>query len=96
MAPILAAVGTLLLIPGLGLVAAGPAAIALTAAGAVGVAGGIVGALTHWGVPKARVKEYEEAVRRGDILLGIKTSSQDDADKLLRAWQESGGDWVQY
>jgi hypothetical protein len=94
-APVLAAIGTLLLLPGIGLVAAGPAAIALTAAGAVGVAGGIVGALTQWGVPKSRVKEYEEAVRRGDILLGVKAKSQDDAEKLVREWKESGGDWVQ-
>ena len=94
-APVLAAVGTLLLIPGLGLVAAGPVAIALTAAGAVGVAGGLIGALTQWGVPKSRVEEYEAAVREGGILLGVKARSQDDAEKLKWAWQESGGEWVQ-
>ena len=94
-APVIAALGTLLLIPGLGLVAAGPVAIALTAAGAVGVAGGLIGALTQWGVPKSRVEEYEAAVRRGGILLGVKTKSQDDAAQVVRAWREAGGELVQ-
>jgi hypothetical protein len=93
-APVLAAVGTLLLIPGLGLAAAGPVAIALTAAGAVGVAGGLIGALTQWGVPKSRVEEYESAVRRGGILLGVKAKSKDEATKLERAWTDAGGDWI--
>ena len=45
-APVIAAVGTAVLIPGL--VLAGPIAIALAAAGAVGVASGLVGALKDW------------------------------------------------
>jgi hypothetical protein len=93
-APVVAAVGAALLIPGIGLAAAGPIAIALTAAGAVGVAGGLIGALTHWGVPKSRVEEYEAAVRKGGILLGVKAKSQDDANTLSRAWSEAGGEWV--
>lgn len=94
-APVVAALGTLLLIPGLGLVAAGPVAIALTAAGAVGVAGGLVGALTNWGVPKSRVEDYESAVRRGGIVLGVKAKSKEDAAQLVRAWKQSGGEFVQ-
>ena len=63
-APVLAALGTLLLIPGLGLVAAGPVAIALTAAGAVGVAGGLIGALTQWGVPNRASKNTKPPCAR--------------------------------
>src|SRR5262245_2360134 len=43
LAPVVAAVGAAVLIPGL--VFAGPIAIALTAAGAVGITGGLIGAL---------------------------------------------------
>jgi hypothetical protein len=93
-APVIAAIGTVLLIPGLGLAAAGPVAIALTAAGAVGLAGGLIGALTQWGVPKSRVQEYEAAVRKGGILLGVKAKSQEEAEKLSRAWTDAGGEAV--
>jgi hypothetical protein len=93
-APVIAAIGTAILIPGLGLAAAGPVAIALTAAGAVGVAGGLIGALTQWGVPKSRVEEYEAAVRKGGILLGVKAKSKEEAQALERAWTDAGGEWV--
>jgi hypothetical protein len=83
-APVLAAVGTLLLIPGI--VIAGPVAIALTAAGAVGVAGGLVGALADWGIPKDRLQRYERDIRAGGILIGVKTRSADDARRLRAAW----------
>src|SRR5687767_3617457 len=43
-APVLAAVGTLMLVPGIAF--AGPVAVALAAAGAVGLAGGLLGALS--------------------------------------------------
>lgn len=88
-APIIAAVGTAVLVPGL--VFAGPIAIALTAAGAVGVAGGLIGALKDWGVPQDRVREYEAAVRDGSILLGAKAGSAEEAQRLEQQWHQEGG-----
>jgi hypothetical protein len=88
-APVIAAVGTAVLIPGL--VFAGPIAIALTAAGAVGVAGGLIGAFKDWGIPQNRVREYEKAVRDGAILLGVKARSAEDAQRLEQQWQREGG-----
>ena len=93
LAPVLAAVGTLLLIPG-GIVAAGPAAIALTAAGAVGVAGGVIAALTDWGIPKGRLELYENGIRDGGVLMGVKAKSPDKAEQLANLWRESGGESV--
>jgi hypothetical protein len=84
LAPVLAAVGALLLIPGI--VFAGPIAIALTAAGAVGVAGGLVGALADWGIPKDRVESYERDIRAGGMLIGVKTRSAEDARELRASW----------
>jgi hypothetical protein len=92
-APVLAAVGTLLLIPG-GIIAAGPIAIALGAAGAVAVAGGVIGALTKWGIPKERVEDYEAGIRNGGVLMGVSPHTRSDARKLLEAWQASGGECV--
>lgn len=94
-APALAALGTLLLVPGLGILAAGPVAVALTAAGAVGVTGGLIGALTNWGVPKGRIEQYESGIRKGGILFAIQARSQQDAARLARRWKECGGADVQ-
>jgi hypothetical protein len=88
-APAVAAVGTVLLLPGLAL--AGPVAIALAAAGAVGIAGGLAGALTNWGVPKARVDEYETEIRNGSVLIGVKPKSEDDRRYLEQEWTAAGG-----
>jgi hypothetical protein len=88
-APILAAVGTAVLVPGL--VFAGPIAIALTAAGAVGLAGGLIGALKDWGIPQDRVNEYEAAVRDGAILVGAQARSDEDAQRLEQKWRAEGG-----
>jgi hypothetical protein len=93
-APALAGVGTLLLVPVLGVVAAGPIAVALTAAGAVGLAGALLGALTKWGVPERRIEEYEQGIRAGGILMAVKPRSDQDASDLVREWQASGGKLV--
>lgn len=78
------AVGTTIALPGLGLVVAGPIAAALAGAGAGGAAGGLIGALIGWGIPEARVKEYEAGIRNGGILLGVRARNAADADYLER------------
>jgi hypothetical protein len=93
-APALAGAGTLLLVPVLGVFAAGPIAVALTAAGAVGLAGALIGALTKWGIPERRIEEYEQGIREGGILMGVKPRSDEDASNLVREWQASGGELV--
>jgi hypothetical protein len=93
-APALAGVGTVLLVPVLGAFAAGPIAVALTAAGAVGLAGALIGALTKWGIPQRRIEEYEQGIRAGGILMGVKPRSDADASDLVQQWQSSGGKLV--
>ena len=92
LAPVVAAVGVLL-IPGFGIVA-GPVAIALAAASATGVAVGLMGILTNWGIPDSRVEQYEVGIRAGGILLGVKAHSDADALQIQQRWQESGGEHV--
>ena len=92
LAPAAAAVGTVLLIPGI--IFAGPIAVALAAAAAVGLAGGLVGALAKWGIPAERVQEYEVGVREGGIVLGVKARNAEDAARLEQAWSSAGGELV--
>lgn len=68
----IAAVGTILAIPGLGLVVAGPIAAGLAGAGAGSAVGGLVGALVGAGFSDEVAKQYEEDIKRGNILIGIK------------------------
>jgi hypothetical protein len=86
-----AAVGTAVAIPGLGLVIAGPLAAGLAGAGAGGAAGGLVGALIGWGLPEERVKRYEAGIKDGGILMGVKTSSDEDAAYFQQEWQRNKG-----
>lgn len=67
----IAAVGTSLVIPGLGLVIAGPLAAGLAGAGAGGITGGLVGALIGWGIPEDKAKVFEEGIKSGGIVLGV-------------------------
>jgi len=89
-----AAVGTTIALPGLGLVIAGPLAAALAGAGAGGAAGSLVGALIGWNIPEERVKEYEEGIKKGGILMGLRTRSDDDASHLEKNWRDANGQSV--
>jgi hypothetical protein len=73
----------LLTLPVIGpVLAAGPIAAALTGAGVGAAAGGLIGALTEAGIPEEDAKHYAEGVRRGDILVTIRTSGM-LADRAL-------------
>ena len=75
-----AAVGTTLVLPGVGLVVAGPLAAALAGAGAGGITGGLIGALIGAGIPEERVKHYEEGIKNGGILMGVTPRSDEDVE----------------
>ena len=88
--PALIALGVVAL-PGLGLILAGPVAVALAAAGAAGVAVGLVGALNDWGIPEERAKQYEAGIHDGGILMGVRPRSDQDAQYFVQQWKAIGG-----
>ena len=85
-----AAVGTSLVLPGLGLVVAGPLAAAIAGAGAGAATGGLVGALVGWSIPEERVKKYEEGLKNGGILMGVKPRNPEDAEYFHNTWTTGG------
>ena len=85
------AVGTTLALPGLGLVIAGPLAAAVAGAGAGAASGGLIGALIGWSIPQERVKDYEEGIKQGGILMGLRARSPEDAVYFANEWQTVGG-----
>ena len=91
--PAIIAVGVVAL-PGLGLVLAGPLAVALGAAGAAGLTVGLIGALSDWGIPEERAKQYETGIHDGGILMGVKPRSVQDAQYFVQQWKAIGGQHV--
>src|SRR3954465_14122066 len=59
----IAAIGTTLALPGLGLLIAGPIAAGLAGAGAGALTGGLIGALVGHGIPEEHAKYYEKGLR---------------------------------
>lgn len=90
----IAAVGSSLLLPGIGLVVAGPVAAALAGAGAGGVTGGFIGALIGAGIPEHRAKVYDAGIRNGGILLGIEANDKEEAGKLEQLLKDIGAGHV--
>ena len=91
--PAIIAAGVVAL-PGLGLILAGPVAVSLAAAGAAGLAVGLIGALSDWGIPEERVHQYEAGIHDGGILMGVKPRSDQDARYIEQQWKASGGQHV--
>ena len=83
----IAAIGTNVVLPGLGLVVWGPIAAGLAGAGAGGLTGGLVGALIGWGIPEDRAKEYESGIKEGGTVLGVNPRSDEDADYFENEWR---------
>ena len=90
----IAAVGTTIALPGLGIVIAGPLAAAIAGAGAGAATGGIVGALIGWGIPEERVKEYDQGIREGGILMAVRPKNDEDASFFENSWRAQKGEHV--
>lgn len=91
-----AAIGTTLALPGLGLVIAGPIAAALAGAGAGGVAGGMVGGLIGLGISEENAQAYQDALRSGGVFIGVRPHSSDDAGRIQKLFKDLRGENVIY
>lgn len=88
-AGVIAALGTSLVIPGLGIVVAGPIAAGLAGAGAGGFTGGLIGGLIGWGIPEERARIYESKIKEGGIVMGVNPKDQADEEFIENDWREN-------
>jgi len=88
-------VGTSFLLPGVGLVVAGPLAAALVGVGAGGAAGGAFGTLIGAGVPEHHARIYETALGTGLVVIGIHARSNTDIEALEQIFRDVGASQVQ-
>jgi hypothetical protein len=91
-----AAIGTSLVVPGLGLVVAGPIAAALAGGGAGAVTGGLIGALVGWGIPEDNARAYQEALRGGGVVIGVVPRDNADASKIQQEFKDLEAEDVFY
>lgn len=90
----IAAIGTNVVLPGLGLIVAGPLAAALAGAGAGGLTGGLVGALIGSGIPEERAKLYDEGIRNGGVVMGVNPRTDEDAEYFENEWRNNNGQHI--
>lgn len=90
----IAAIGTSVLLPGIGLVVAGPLAAALAGAGAGGLTGGLVGALVGSGIPEEHAVRYEEGLKDGGIVMGVRPRTDEDAAYFENEWRNNRGEQI--
>jgi len=93
---VVAAIGTSVVIPGLGLLIAGPIAAGLAGAGAGGLTGGLIGAMVGSGIPEARAKLYESGIKEGNVVISVTPKNEDDAKYLEDNWRTNRGEEVHY
>lgn len=93
-AGVLAAIGTSMIIPGLGIVIAGPIVLGLAGAGAGGITGGIIGALVGSGIPEERAKLYESGIKNGNIVMGVHPRNSEDARYFENNWRTNKGEEI--
>jgi len=74
----LLAIGSSIVIPGLGIAVAGPIAAALAGAGAGGATGAIIGALTKAGLSDSAATEYKDAMNKGQIIISVEPKDRHD------------------
>ena len=91
---VIAAIGTSLVVPGLGIVIVGPIVAGLAGAGAGGITGGIIGALVGSGIPEARAKLYESGIKNGNIVMGVHPRNDEDAKYFDDNWRTNKGEEI--
>jgi hypothetical protein len=88
----IAAMGTSIVVPGLGLIMAGPLAAALAGGGAGAIAGGLIGGLIGLGIPESNAKAYEDALLHGGVALGVNPFNEDEAQVIRKEFEDLHGD----
>jgi hypothetical protein len=89
------AVGTMVAIPGFGLVA-GPILAALAGGGAGAVTGGVIGGLVGLGIPEPNARAYHDALREGGVVIGVTPHSSREVSEIKTYFEDHQGESICY
>lgn len=87
----IAALGTAVIIPPLGIAVAGPLLAAFAGAGAGGLTGGIIGALVNSGISEEHAAIYESTIKEGGVIISFTPKTVEDRIEIITAWNNFGG-----
>jgi hypothetical protein len=90
----LAIIAATVALPGVGFFVAGPLVAALAGAGAGAVAGGLIGGLVGLGIPESNAAAYEQALRDGGVVIGVRPHSDEDTDHIKDYFEKHQGENV--
>ncbi|MEO6521914.1 MAG: hypothetical protein ABIN91_09570 [Mucilaginibacter sp.] len=90
------ALGSNLLIPGLGLVAMGPVAAGILGVGAGGALGGIIGKLFSSDQQEERASLYADGLKHGKILIALYPHNDKEGLKLGKRWLELSAEIIEH
>ena len=88
----IAAIGTSIIIPGLGIAVAGPIVAALAGGGAGAVTGGLIGGLIGLGIPESNAHAYEKVLKEGGVVIGVHPSDSTERNEIEKKFKELEGD----
>lgn len=88
----IAAVGTTLVVPPLGIVLAGPIAAALAGMGAGALTGGLVGALVGSGMSEYRAEHFHKLVKEGRVMVGVVAETPPERRHIAEILEKHGGE----
>ena len=86
----IAAIGTSIIIPGAGLIIAGPLASGIISAAGLGIGGGMIGGLFGFEVPDTHTT-IEDEIKKNKILVGIHPKNKEDSDFIIKEWNNLAG-----
>jgi hypothetical protein len=89
-----AMIPAIVVVPGVGLLVAGPLLAVLAGMGAGGVTGGIIGALVGAGIPEHEAKFLSKGLEKGGILIGVNVRKSEDKKLAETLLGRSGGESV--
>lgn len=90
----IAAIGSSLAVPALGLVIAGPIAAAFAGGGAGALTGGALGALIGLGITEKDAAVYDRALKEGGVIIGVAYHDSAEAKKIEKIMKEQQGEQV--
>jgi hypothetical protein len=79
---------------GAGLLVAGPIVAALAGAGAGAATGGIIGGAIGASIPEHEVKHYEDAVKKGSVLVGVHCENSEHKDIAKQTFKDCNAEKI--
>lgn len=59
--------------------------------GACSITGGVIGALVGSGIPEERARLYEDGIKNGKVVVGVRPRNEDDAKYFESDWRTNKG-----